>query len=204
MIEILEYSGMINKSLQRLALDNTQYVLDIVDNKILPNKDKQPIINLPTKLPMICEPKSYTKSNLGGYLLNDIKFTENLFIEKKAYGINSVLFDNNNNIIYDLINKISKTPFKINVTLLDYLINNGYKYDLLIDPTIKHKYADIEKRTKHQQTKYASHNSKIILQETIIGIAQFYSKYSKIYFPVRLDQRGRIYCSPNFINYQSN
>lgn len=83
-----------------------------------------------------------------------------MFIEKNAYCINSELSSDNR--IYDLINKISKTPFKINVTLLDFIIKNGYKYPLLIDPTIKHKYADIEKRTKHQQTKYASHNSKII------------------------------------------
>lgn len=35
-------------------------------------------------------------------------------------------------------------------------------------------------------------------------IAAFYSKFSRIYFPVRLDQRGRLYCSPSFLNYQSS
>lgn len=43
-----------------------------------------------------------------------------------------------------------------------------------------------------------------MLQETILGLALFYKNYSDIYFPVRLDQRGRLYCNPSFLNYQSN
>ena len=46
--------------------------------------------------------------------------------------------------------------------------------------------------------------SKIILQETVLGLAEFYSRFNEIYFPVRLDQRGRLYCSPAYLNYQSN
>lgn len=47
----------------------------------------QTIFNLPNKLPMICPPKEYIYSmnsrkvlRLGGYLLNDIKYTEGIFI----------------------------------------------------------------------------------------------------------------------------
>jgi DNA-directed RNA polymerase len=103
-----------------------------------------------------------------------------------------------------MINKISSTGFKINKTLFDYIINNGDKHNLLIDPTVKHKFADIQKKSKYQESVYASHNSKVILQKTILGIAEYFSNFSSIYFPVRLDQRGRLYCSPNFLNYQSN
>ena len=39
-------------------------------------KTKQSVINLPVKLPMICPPKSYEHNKLGGYLLNDEKFSE--------------------------------------------------------------------------------------------------------------------------------
>jgi len=43
-----------------------------------------------------------------------------------------------------------------------------------------------------------------VLQETILGIAEFFRKFSRIYFPVRLDQRGRLYCISSYLNYQSN
>ena len=42
-----------------------------------------------------------------------------------------------------------------------------------------------------------------MLQENILALAQFFSKFTNIYFPIRLDQRGRIYCSPSYLNYQS-
>ncbi len=160
------------------------------------------IITLPTKLPMIVSPKPYSKNIQGGYLLNNDQFSEDLFIEKKGYGVKSQLSDNT--YIYDMINKINNTPFKINTVLLDYITNNWEKHNLLINPKIKHKYEDIEKKTKYQRSVYNSHVSKVILQETILGIVQFYRDFNEIYFPVRLDQRGRLYCTPNFFHYQSN
>lgn len=75
---------------------------------------------------------------------------------------------------------------------------------MLIDTEAKHKFADIPKRTKYQQSHYASHVSKVVLQETVLGLAEFFSKFSKIYFPVRLDQRGRLYCAPNYLDYKGN
>lgn len=102
-----------------------------------------------------------------------------------------------------MVNNISSTPFKINQDLLDYICNEGLKHNLLIDPYAKHKFSDLEKLSKYQKGVLASHNSKVVLQESILGIAEFYRKFSKIYFPLRIDQRGRIYCS-NYFNYQSN
>ena len=73
-----------------------------------------------------------------------------------------------------------------------------------MDSYAKHEFSDLEKLTKYQKGVLASYNSKIVLQESILGIAQFYRKFDKIYFPVTIDQRGRIYCSPSYLNYQSN
>lgn len=103
-----------------------------------------------------------------------------------------------------MVNNISRTPFKINQTLLDYINNEGMKHDLLIDPDVTHKFEYLEKRNKYPRGVLASHKSKVILQQTILELADFYRSFSKIYFPVRLDQRGRLYCSPSYLNYQSN
>lgn len=202
-IDILTHSDMVDLGL--INSDTSKHpvqALHVKDKNLMSTKTKQRVINLPTKLPMICPPKEYGSNKLGGYLLNDEKFADNLFVEKKAYALTSELSDNNK--IYEMVNKLARTPFKINQTLLDYIAGEGSKHNLLIDVYTEHKFANLEKRSKYQQSVFASHNSKVVLQETILGLAEFYRKFSKIYFPLRLDQRGRLYCSPDYLNYQSS
>ena len=67
-----------------------------------------------------------------------------------------------------------------------------------------HKYASLAKRNKLQENKYRAHNSKVVLQEIVLDIANFYKQFNEMYFPVRLDQKGRLYCSPHYFNYQAN
>lgn len=105
--------------------------------------------------------------------------------------------------IYDLINNVSKTPFNINIPLLNFITYND-KYSLLIDMLTPHEFESLEKKNKYQESKYRSHNNKILLRKTIFEIVNFYKQFIEIYFPVRLDQTGRLYCSSNFFNYQSN
>lgn len=116
---------------------------------------------IPTRLPMIVKPKAYGANLLGGYLLNDVDFKEDLFISKKAYSISSELSYINN--VYSMVNNISKTPFKINIPLLNFISNND-NYNLLIDISVSHEYENLEKRSKYQESKYKSHNSKVLLQ----------------------------------------
>lgn len=202
-INILTHSDIVFMHLIKSAdKDDPYHALLVKDKNLISQNTRQSVVNMPTKLPMICPPKPYGDNLLGGYLLNDEKYSEDLFVTKKAYVYNSELSANNK--IYYLVNKISSTPFKINQELLDYINTNWVKHDLLLDPYAKHKFHDLEKITKYQQSVLASYNSKIILQENILGIAEFYRGFSKIYFPLRLDQRGRLYYSPSYLNYQLN
>lgn len=147
-INILIHSDMIRESLENLSdKKHSYYVLRVLDQKLMSDKNKYRITNIPVKLPMVCEPKPYNKNTLGGYLLNDEKYSEGLFIEKKAYGISSELSESNR--VYHMINNISSTPFKINTKLLDYLNGEGSKHNLLIDSGVSHKYEHLEKRTKN-------------------------------------------------------
>jgi hypothetical protein len=161
------------------------------------------ITHLPQKLPMVVTPKPYSKDVLGGYLLNDVKFNDNIIIEKKGYKIPSVIF---NNDLYNMVNNMSATPFKINTVLLDFILdeNNNKKFNLLLDSKKPHPFEELEVKTRYHKSVIKSYNSKVVLQEIILEIVSFFKNFKKIYFPVRLDNRGRIYCSPSYFNYQSN
>lgn len=39
-----------------------------------------------------------------------------------------------------------------------------------------------------------AHNTQIVLERTILNIVEYYKNYPNIYFPIRSDQRGRLYC----------
>ena len=199
-IEILEYSDFLSKELHLTKDKHKEYRLVISAQDQLPKNNKP--FTLPTRLPMICPPKPYADGLKGGYMLNDDLYDEGLFIDKKAYKYPSKL--SKGNYIYDMVNRTSSTPFKINRDVLDYLNHKGEEQNLIINTSIKHEFEDLPKPRPLQKKKLAAYNSKKLLQETILGIAEFYTKFDKFYFPVRLDQRGRLYCTPNFFNYQSN
>ena len=97
---------------------------------------------------MISKPKEYTNDSLGGYLLNDLDYEEPLFVEKPVYGVTTEVNNKENNIYYT-INYISKTPFKINLAVLDYI--TSYKGShLILDPGHEHEFTKLVKKTKRQ------------------------------------------------------
>ena len=199
-IEILENSNFINKELVKTDRGyEDRYELRISEKELIKSTKKKSFI-IHTNLPMIVKPNEYNYNILGGYLLNDVYYKESLFIKKKAYKVESEL--NKNNKIYSLVNNINSTPFKINIELLEYITRED-KHILLIDPSEDHEYEDLSKLTKYQANQLKSHKSKLLLQEIILDLANFYKNFKEIYFPVRLDQRGRLYCLPSYLNYQS-
>jgi DNA-directed RNA polymerase len=159
---------MITQNLIIKSKDERYYILG-VDDSLLDLRSKS-LVDLPLKLPMIIKPKEYSKNKLGGYLLNDVNYSEDLIIKK--YNIKNKSLISDENIIYNMINNISSTPYKINTELFDYILMN--KHNLLINPDESSKYENIKKKSKYQQSKYNSHISKLNLQEIIIGLAEFW------------------------------
>ena len=83
-LDILKHSDIISYVLIKTSYyEYPQNSIRIKDNYLMSNKIRSSIVNLPLKLPMICPPKPYDANRLGGYLLNDEKFSEQLFVEKK-------------------------------------------------------------------------------------------------------------------------
>lgn len=180
---------------------NKQFKILCVNPKVLQLFEKNRIYVLPLKLPMIVEPKTYSPKQLGGYLLNDVELTENLLINKANYKESSVI-ERDSHVIYDMVNHMNKTPYKVNKEVLEFITQYGVKYGLIDNAIEKHPYEGV-KRTKRQEKVSRAYISKIILEQNILGVASVFTGML-MYFPVRLDQRGRIYCEPLYFNYQSN
>ena len=152
---------MVNDKIINASYKERHTIL-IVDKELLDVRSKS-MTDFPLKLPMIVKPKDFNKESLGGYLLNDVKYSEQLIIHKEIIKNKSLIKDDN--VIYDMVNKISSTPYKINNELLDFILVN--KHNLLMDPDKPSEYENIGKRSKNQQAKHSSYISKINLQETI-------------------------------------
>ena len=71
---------------------NKYYLKIVKDARNILIKNNYKLYHLPAKLPIICEPRDYvynkTKSviKLGGYILNDKYFTDDIFKDKIGYG----------------------------------------------------------------------------------------------------------------------
>ena len=59
------------------------------------------------------------------------------------------------------------------------------------------------KRAVIVHTENARMFSKRLLYAKIIWLAQKFKDYATIYYPLQFDFRGRAYCVPAFLNYQS-
>lgn len=183
-------------------------VLPEVRSKL--KKDQIKVFHLPQKLPMVCIPKDYVYSiipevnQLGGYLLNDVCYTQELVKSKVGYGEKTKIKDVN--LVVELVNGMSKTPYKVNKDTLEYVYKYGIEKKILVDdsgPELKSFLSDPYKSsTTYSNKYYRSLVSKILMERNVLSIADTFSNVEKIYFPLFLDNRTRIYCSTSYFDYQ--
>lgn len=113
-------------------LHNIIKITDKARNIVIKNNK---VTTVPTKLPMIVEPKPYKlkdgKIILGGYLKNDEYYNEDLFIEKVGYRDKTRLLEDND--VIDLINGVSSVPYKINTNTLKFIQTYGIDKGIILD-----------------------------------------------------------------------
>jgi DNA-directed RNA polymerase len=167
--------------------------------------------NLSNYIPMLIEPKKYYFDNktkeeiLGGYFLNDVKYIEPLIIKKNDLEESSTIEEENK--IYDLVNNLNSTGFKINNQVLNFILSEGIKFNLISDFNNPHPLEIKTKNSKDKLTlqekkKLESFLSKRFLEKNIIGLALIFQNVNEFFIPVRLDNRGRVYCVVDYLNYQ--
>jgi DNA-directed RNA polymerase len=184
-----------------------QYIRIVQSVRKIFMKNNCRVYYIPQKLPMVCEPKDYVyPDKLGGYLLNDIYYTNELIKSRIGYEKQTTLRDDN--LIINMVNGLNKIPYKVNIDVLEFIYAYGIEKNIIIDDTtdeilsfMKNPYKN-GLRTKKENDKYRSLVSKVLLQRNILSIADTYSKVEKIYFPVRLDFRTRINCQTDYFDYQ--
>jgi hypothetical protein len=199
---------LLNFKIKLISKDDKISILipGLVLDKLISNNNNIGIFMLPHKIPMIVKPKEYKgndNSQLGGYLLNDIEYTDSIILPNYELKHQSSILKNN--IIYNSVNSLSSVEFKINVEVLDFILNieNNKKYQFYTEYDDIHPLTHKTKLTKTELKLLESFNSRKDLEQNIIGLSLIFREVPRFYIPVRLDYRGRIYCISEYLNYQS-
>ena len=209
LLNFLEEVGLIHTEIYVKSIDHKNHIYVANPNIIDKIGDTLNLLDITYKIPMIVPPKAYGRDLntgndiLGGYLLNDQEFVVPLIIKNSELKEQSKILDNN--IIFDTVNNLSSVGYKINVPVLDFILAKGLEYDLYTDPKFKHPL-EIKKENK----KLTMAENRILdeflsikqLEMNILGLGLVFKNVPEFFIPVRLDNRGRIYCLVDYLNYQ--
>ena len=171
----------------------------------------------PEYLPTVMQPKQWTGVEGGGYWSDEMPAIELVKQKNKVFKKELENFDMPE--VYQAINAMQDTPYRINHFVLNTMQEawdrglslGGMPPSVNLD--IPNKPHDIDtnidarrewkKRAVIAHTENARMFSKRLLYAKILWSAEKFKKFETIYFPLQLDFRGRAYCVPAFLNYQS-
>lgn len=205
----------------------TQTVVDFIEKNSNALEMLSPIL-----MPMVVPPVPWTNPTSGGYLTHHtpqlpfIKTKGNLQAKNYLDDLHSCTEEMSG--VYDAINTIQRTPWRVNSFVLD-TFQQVYELglpvaglpdreDIPLPPSPLHpdrdtselsdKEREIFKAFKKNRTAVYSANvalkSKRLMTAKIASIAQRFVQYEAIYFPHSLDFRGRAYPSAMYLNPQGN
>lgn len=160
--------------------------------------------------PMVVPPRDWTTPFDGGYLSSNIKPLK--MVKTKNHAYLEELRHIDMPIVYEALNAIQRTPWKINRRVLEVMqqlwevgatvsclpLRDGLPlppkpYDIDTNEEAKKSYR-IEAARTYQRN--LSLLGKRISFNMTLQVADRYAEYEAIYFPYQLDFRGRIYAVP--------
>jgi DNA-directed RNA polymerase len=171
----------------------------------------------PEYLPCVMKPKEWTGVEGGAYWTSEMPPLD--LVKQKNKRFKQELENFQMPEVYNAVNTMQNTPFKINTFVLDVMnhawdnghdwggMPSSYLKDLPNKPHDIDTNAESRKEYKKQASIIHTENnrtkSKRILFSKILHAGQKFREYEKIYYPLQMDFRGRVYCVPAFLNYQS-
>ena len=210
LLNLLEEVGLIHTDIYISSKDHKNLIYVANDNILEQIGKNIELFSISYKIPMVVPPKAYGRDLkngqeiLGGYLQNDIKYISPLIIKNSELKEQSYI--KNENVIYDTINNLNSVGFKINIPVLEFILEKGLDFELYTDPNSQHpleiKKAQKKKLTLLENKTLDGFLSRKNLEMNIIGLALIFKNVPEFFIPVRLDNRGRIYCMADYLNYQ--
>ena len=173
----------------------------------------------PEYLPMVLAPKSVEDGKVQGHGYWTSEMPELDLVKQKGKKFINELEAFSMPEVTKAINLMQSTSYKINKFILK-VMQHAWDKSLSIggmppieNLPIPNKPHDIEtnpkSRLKWKKETVIVHTennrmaSKRILYAKIINLAEQFKDYATMFFPLQLDFRGRAYCVPPFLNYQS-
>lgn len=171
----------------------------------------------PEYLPTVMPPKAWSTVVGGGYWTKELPELDLVKQKNKMFKKELENFDMPE--VYSAVNTMQNTPYKINKFVLE-VMQQAWDKGLAVggmppnvNYDIPNKPHDIEtnpvsrkewkKKAVMIHTENARMFSKRLLYAKIMWLADKFKDYQTLYFPLQLDFRGRAYCVPAFLNYQS-
>lgn len=103
-----------------------------------------------------------------------------------------------------MVNNVSGVAFKVNNEVYRFILNNNEKYNFYSSSDYVQPLELItNKLTKKEFNELQAFHSNRRVEQNILTIVDVYKDKSAFYIPVRIDNRGRLYCHSDYFNYQS-
>jgi len=206
---------------QVLVIEGNQKILDWLDKAHESVALFQPVL-----LPMVVPPRPWTTPRDGGYLSNLGRRADLVRTVNRAY--KRELEQADMPLVYDAVNAIQATPWKINRPVLDVmrilwdagggvaglpereLLELPEQPDMLVtDPDYykTHHRAEFYAWKRRRASIYEANArsvSKRVATGQKIKLAEEFAEYPAIWFPYNLDFRGRAYPLPPLLNPQGD
>ena len=171
----------------------------------------------PEYLPTVMPPKAWSTVTGGGYWTKELPELDLVKQKNKLFKKELENFDMPE--VYSAVNTMQNTPYKINTFIL-HVMQEAWDKGLAVGGMPPNVNYDIPNKPHDIETNYESRKewkkkavmvhtenarmfSKRLLYAKIMWLADKFKDYATLYFPLQLDFRGRAYCVPAFLNYQS-
>jgi DNA-directed RNA polymerase len=228
LINILELSGANIIEVVRQRKDNsnrfiTRLKLSEEAEQVITNLEYSDLISATVnKLPLIVPPKDWTTNHDGGWYKG-----KNFLFTVRSGDVSRHLKNNTYPKIYNVINKLHKTSWRVNVEMYD-LVQHIFMNNM-IDPksptlapylygelptSIKYTWEDFIKQEEYEEwhlfnraredltIRLQAEDSKRLDLMYSLSVAEKMKQYEKMWYTYVIDYRNRIYCDVNFLNPQ--